>query len=301
MKEPSQNASGIALMVTAALSSAIMVALAKELVSTVPSGLVAFARFFVQVLVLLGLFLVWPVKDSLKPHFSFWIRGALLATSSLLLFNALLYMPLVDTTAIYFAEPLILTLLGALFLGERIGVRRILALLFGFTGALIVIQPSFEEVGLPALFPLGAAVSTAICVAITRSRAGKEPVRAMQFWICVSGSVVLAAGIGLGKSSSIEALRLVAPARGELLGLVFIGTLATFVHMLTIAAIQRTAIGILAPFGYFQMVGVAFIGIVYFAEWPDPLTWIGLAFVVSAGLYVWYRERHADQKTSSRP
>lgn len=90
------------------------------------------------------------------------------------MFSALLYMPLVDVTAIRFVQPLILTILGVFVLQESIGIRRSLALLAGFIGTMIVIRPSLQTVGFPAFLSLLAAFCVAGCVTITRSRATSE-------------------------------------------------------------------------------------------------------------------------------
>ncbi|MGH1416289.1 MAG: DMT family transporter [Pelagimonas sp.] len=291
------HTTGVAFVVAAALSAAVMVAMAKELVDGLPAGIVTFARFFVQAVLLSLLFVVWRPKGDIRPRLSYFIRGALLGVSALALFSSLLFMPLVDAIAISFAEPLILTILGAAFLKESISLRRSVALIIGFIGALIVIRPSFVTVGAPALLPLAAAVCTAICVVITRAQNGKEEPRPMQFWICIAGAVVIGCGLLLGSSGPIEALQFVMPSSNQALGLLAIGALATGVQMLTIAAIQRAPVGILAPFWYFEIIGVTLIGIGYFSEWPDTQTVFGICTIVSAGLYVWFREyRLRNQK-----
>jgi len=89
-----------------------------------------------------------------RPTLAHGLRGVLLAAAASSFFWALTYMPLADSPAIFFVEPLILTVLSAVFLGEPIGWRRILAVIIGFLGALMVVRPSFETVGLPALLSL---------------------------------------------------------------------------------------------------------------------------------------------------
>ena len=85
------------------------------------------------------------------------VRGSLIAAAALFFVWALIYLPLADSAAIFFVEPLILTLMSALFLGEPIGWRRVLAVVIGFMGALIIIRPSFETVCPAAFLPLGSA------------------------------------------------------------------------------------------------------------------------------------------------
>ena len=129
----------------------------------IPVFQISASRFALQALFLLPFALYygllrWPKKVEAGLHL---LRGSLILIATSFFFAALKYMPIADAISIFFIEPFILTLLGALFLGEPVGWRRIIACLVGFCGALLVIQPQYETVGLAAAFPIG----TAICFA----------------------------------------------------------------------------------------------------------------------------------------
>ena len=203
-------------------------------------------------------------------------------------------MPLADSTAIFFAEPLILTAMSALFLGERIGWRRVLAVLVGFIGALIVIRPSFETFGLPALLSLLAAFCFALYLTMTRRLAKTESAQAMQFWVCLFGMLILSALMAVSGQIGWEVMRPSWPtieAWGWLLGL---GMIATTAHMLAIRAFQLAPASVLAPFQYLEILGATLLGTIIFGDLPDGLTGLGITIIVGAGLYVFYCEQQAD-------
>ena len=210
-------------------------------------------------------------------------------------------MPLADSAAIFFVEPLVLTLLSALFLGESIGYRRLLAVIIGFAGALIVIRPSFEAVGPAAVLPLLAALCFASYLAITRRHAASENARVMQFWVCVFGAAALFAAMLIGSGNSIAVLQPSWPSGDDWALLVGLGLIATLSHTLAINAIRLTPAGILAPFQYLEILGATILGIAVFSDMPDSATLIGTAIIVGSGLYVFRRERLVARLADRQP
>ena len=128
-------------MLLAMLLLPLLDVVAKHLTATMSSGQIVWGRMFFQSLLLLPM--VWPLRRhlSVDQWHLFAIRGILIVAATVFFFSSLSKMPIADALAIFFIEPLILTLLSALFLREPIGVRRITAVLIGFIGALIIIQP----------------------------------------------------------------------------------------------------------------------------------------------------------------
>ena len=133
------------------------------------SGQVVWFRFFLQSLLITPIVLwhrLWHVPPgTLIIQF---MRGVLLAAATLFFFAALNYLSIAAAISIFFVEPMVLTLLSVIFLGETIRSRRILAIITGFAGALLVIRPSFIRVVLPALLPLATAVIFAFYLLLTR-------------------------------------------------------------------------------------------------------------------------------------
>ncbi len=266
-------------------------AIAKGLGDTLAPAQIAFVRFFFQFVLLLPV--VWISQGGRIPLPSLTqaIRGILLGSATLFFFWGLTVMPLADSAAIFFVEPLILTIMSALFLGESIGYRRLLAVVIGFAGALLVIRPSFEVVGLAAILPLLAALCFATYLAITRSLASSENARVMQFWVCFFGSSGLFLAMIVGTWTSVDVLRPSWPANSDWVWLIGLGLIATASHTLAINAIRLTPAGILAPFQYLEIFGATILGIAVFGDLPDGMTVIGIIIIVASGLYVFYRER----------
>lgn len=279
------------LMATGVLMAPGIHAIAKGLGDTLSSGQIAWFRFFFQFVFLLPVVLINCGGSLPGPTPTHALRGLLLALATLAFFSALTYMPLADSAAIFFVEPLILTLISAVFLGEGIGWRRFLAVVVGFVGALIVIRPRFETIGLPALLPLIAAVCFAIYLAITRAVAKSEDPRVMQFWVCVFGMLVLSLALSTSPVTGWNAVRPSWPSATAWAWLIFLGVIATISHMLAIRAFHLAPASVLAPFQYLEILGATLLGAVVFGDLPDSLTGLGIVIIVGSGLYVFYREQ----------
>lgn len=266
-------------------------AIAKFLSDTLAPGQIAASRFLFQLLFLLPLVLATR-RPLISRHIGLnALRGALIGGATLLFFWALHHLPLADTIAIFFVEPLILTLIAALFLKERVGWRRLSAIVVGFAGALLVIQPSFQTVGLPAFLPLGAALCFAIYLALTRRVAVVEDVLTMQLWAGIFGLLTLAVAVTIGEIGAVPVLDPSWPTAQEWALLAALGAIATTGHLLIVGAFGRASPSILAPFQYLEILGAVLLGFLIFDEFPDVATWVGILVIVASGLYVFYRER----------
>ncbi|MGI9500760.1 MAG: DMT family transporter [Geminicoccaceae bacterium] len=275
-----------------------MHAIAKGLGDSLSFGQIAWARFFFQLTFLLPVVLISYRGRLPRPAITHGVRGLLLVLATLAFFWAVTFMPLADSAAIFFAEPLILTVMSALFLGEQIGWRRVLAVLVGFMGALIVIRPSFETFGLPALLPLLAAVCYALYLIMTRRLAKTESAQAMQFWVCLFGMLILSALLAASAQIGWDMMQPSWPTIEAWGWLACLGVIATIAHMLAIRAFQLAPASVLAPFQYLEILGATLLGAVIFDDLPDGLTGLGIAIVVGSGLYVFYREQQTGAKPS---
>jgi len=278
------------LMLAAMLILPGIDAIAKWLSGAISSGQIAWSRFFFQTLLMLPLFLRTrgPILTPALPLHA--LRGALIALATLLFFSALKYLPLADAIAIFFVEPLILTLLSALFLGEAVGWRRLTAVAVGFAGSLIVIRPGFSTLGLPALLPLGTALSFAVYLILTRKLAQHEQPERMQFYAGVFGGIVMTVALTAGSVTGIAVLSFVRPDTGQWFLLAGLGIIATAGHLLVVHAFRRAPAGLLAPFQYVEIIGATILGLIFFGDFPDAMTWLGVFIIVGSGMYVFRRE-----------
>ncbi len=275
-------------------------AIAKHLSTTLPPGQIAASRFLFQLIFLLPVILIMKRRLSSQHLILNAFRGALIAGATLFFFWGLKYLPLADAIAIFFVEPLILTLISAIFLREQVGWRRLTAILIGFVGALLVIRPSFQTIGLPAFLPLGAACCFAIYLALTRKVAQTDDVLTMQLWAGVFGLLTLGIALMFGETASINVIDPTWPSLYEWLMLAMLGAIATSGHLLIVGAFRRASPSILAPFQYLEILGATLLGVLIFGEFPELATWLGIAIIVASGLYVFHRERRLSRDTVPR-
>jgi len=288
---------GLVLMIVAILIAPAIDGFAKYLVQTVVPAQVVWARFMFQA-VFMGVALMVLRRPLVVRHWRLQVaRGLLMATTLLLFITALEVMPLADAIAVFFVEPFVLTLISVAFLGERIGWRRLAAIAFGFAGAMVVVQPSYEVVGLRALLPLGAAVSFATYLALTRKLAVGEDALMLQFTAGVAACAVMSLALGIGYQADIAVLVPRWPSAFEWLLMAAMGVIATIVHVMMVYAFRHAPAGTLAPFQYLEIIGATLLGLVVFGDFPTPVTWVGIAMIVGAGLYVFHRERRSARGT----
>jgi S-adenosylmethionine uptake transporter len=290
---------GILLMVIGMLILPGIDAIAKGLSGSISSGQVTWSRFFFQTLILLPFVLR---AGGLGVGRRLWVhaaRGFLIALATLLFFTSLGKLPLADAISIFFVEPFILTLLSALLLGESIGWRRMLAVFVGFCGALIIIRPSYAVFGVTALLPLGAALSFAFYVVLTRWLVREGSAVTMQFYAGVFGCLTMTAALWVGLETRLAILTPIWPGYQEWLLLAVLGVIATAGHMLVVQAIRRVGASMVAPFQYLEIVSATILGLTFFGDFPDATTWLGVAVIIGSGLFVFFRERRLAAEQDS--
>jgi len=286
------------MMIIAMLMLPGIDAIAKWLAGSVSSGQVTWSRFFFQIIFMFPLLLKtrgpW-FTPALALHAA---RGALIAFATLFFFSGLAYLPLADAIAIFFIEPLLVTLLSALFFGEAIHWRRISAISLGFIGALIIIRPTFAEVGYAALYPVGAAFCFSFYILLTRKLVRHEDPIRLQFFAGIFGCLVMSIALGYGTSVDIAILAAAWPSTNHWLLLGGLGLIATGCHLLVTYAYRLASIGILAPFQYVEIIGATVLGLIIFDEFPDAITWLGVSIIVGSGMYVFHREARLAAATA---
>lgn len=289
---------GILYMVGFCLLAPLMDAFAKATPAEVPAAQIITARFLLQIVllaplaVLMGNFAL-PDRRSIGLHF---VRAASLLLATWLFFTAIREMPLASAIAIFFVEPFVLTILGALFLKEEVGMRRIMACLVGFGGALLIIQPSFTDLGPVALFPLGTAVCFASYMILTRMMSQKLHPVTTQLHTAVAASILIVPVLWFYDGSGIKALDPVWPEGLAIWTLLGVGVMATISHISITFALRHAQAATIAPLQYLEIVSATAVGYLVFNELPNTLTWVGIGIIVGSGLYVFARERARNQK-----
>jgi drug/metabolite transporter (DMT)-like permease len=229
------------------------------------------------------------------------MRGLMLLSATFCFFSAIRYMPIANAMAIFFVEPFILTLMGGLLLGEQVGPRRITACVIGFIGALFVIQPSFQELGFVALLPLGTAVTFAAYMILTRTMSDRQHPIALQAYTALGASLLILPLIIGFEGTNNQWLDPVWPSEFAMMALLAVGILATISHLLLSVALKLAPTATIAPLQYLEIAGSVAVGYILFQDFPDSLTWLGIAIIVGSGLYVFARERRADLQRRPTP
>jgi len=290
MIHKNSTASAMLMMIAAMLMLPGIDAIAKWLSGSVSSGQVTWSRFFFQIILMSPLLLKtrgpW-FTPALALHAA---RGSLIAFATLFFFSGLAYLPLADAIAIFFIEPLLVTLLSALFFKEVIHWRRISAISIGFVGALIIIRPTFGEVGFAALYPVAAAFCFSFYIVLTRKLVRHEDPIRLQFFAGIFGCLVMSIALAYGTAQGVAILTAAWPTTDHWLLLGALGLIATVCHLLVVYAYRLASIGILAPFQYVEIIGATILGLIIFDEFPDTVTWVGVAIIVCSGMYVFHRE-----------
>lgn len=294
---------GILFMVAFAAIAPVMDAFAKATPAEIPVTQILAARFGIQVAILLPLAAILrlstrPTPRDIGLHLA---RGAFLLAATGCFFTAVRHMPIANAIAIFFVEPFILTLLGWLFLREAVGWRRLTACAVGFGGALLVIRPSFSDLGWVTLLPLGTAVLFAGYMLLTRSMSQRMHPLTLQAHTALAAAVLVIPPLAALDGSGLALWDPVWPRGLAVWTLLGVGIVATVSHLFITYALRFAPAGTVAPLQYLEIVGATAIGFVVFGDFPQPLTWLGIAIIVASGLYVFARERATGHATDRPP
>ena len=294
---------GLSLMVIAVLISPLIDIFAKLAITTVPSAEITAVRFVLQMIFILPIVVVRGTLFDLtwKKTGLHMLRGGLLVVTMLSFITTLKAMEVADAIAIFFVEPIILTILGSIFLKETIGWRRYTACSVGFFGALLVIQPSMQEVGWIALLPVVSAFGLAVFLLVTRLVAQNEDPWSMQFHAGVWGALFCGILLYIGDGSGSEIFDPVVPDTTASLYLLGVGVTATISGVLGVYAYRAAPASVLAPLQYLEIVSATIFGWLVFGHLPDALKWLGIAIIIGSGLYIIWRERRVNKTAGIAP
>jgi drug/metabolite transporter (DMT)-like permease len=276
---------GIGLISLTYLLFTLLDGSAKWLVQSVPVIIVVWLRFLTQAL--LAAALLFPLRGRALVRTSHlrWhvVRGLMFCAMTGMNFWALQYLQLTLTASIFFTVPILIALMSAPLLGERMDAKRWAAILIGFAGVLVIVRPGSAAFHPAMLLSMVNAVLYAAFNLMTRKLAAYDPPETIQFLPAVVASVVLAPfALAVWQSP---------PGAFEWLLLCMMGVFGGTGHYLLAVAHRYARASTLAPFLYQQILYMAAFGYLVFGGVPDPAVWIGAAIVVSSGLYLFARER----------
>jgi len=278
---------GIGLISATYLLFTLLDGSAKWLVQSVPVLVVVWLRFLTHTLIASAL--LFPMRGlalvrtrHLRWHLA---RGLMFVAMTGMNFWALQFLQLTVTASIFFMVPILVALLSAPLLGERLDAKRWAAILIGFAGVLVIVRPGSEAFHPAMLLSLVNAVLYAFFNMMTRKLAAYDPPETIQFLPAVVATLVLAP-FALAAWESPHGWF-------EWLLLCLMGVFGGTGHYLLAMAHRYAPASTLAPFLYQQILYMAIFGYLVFGSVPDTAVWIGAAIVIASGLYLFSRERRA--------
>lgn len=288
---------GIGLLVLAVACFAVLDITTKVVSMSVPVVMALWFRYVFQAMATTVTML--PVRGramlrTAHPKFQ-CLRGVLLLTSSALAFFSLKYMPVGEFTAVVMITPLVITLLAALTLGERVSALRWALVAGGFAGTLVIIRPGGDAFDWVLLLPLGLVASNAWFQILTGRLVKTEDPVTMQFYTGWVGTLIASAALPFFWTE-LDSTALWA-------GLVFMGVMGSVGHFMMILAYARAPASTLTPFLYAQ-IGFAMLGgWLVFSHVPDQWSMLGMVMIAvcgAAGAWLTVREgRVAFQPTET--
>ncbi len=246
------------------------------------------------------------------------LRGLLIVAANMAFFAALAVIPLADATALFFVAPLFITLLSIPVLGERVGPRRLSAVLVGFAGVLIMLRPGVDTSAetpdrLILLLPIVSALAYAGMQVLTRKLGVSSTASAMAVYIqgtflLVSLSFWVVAGdgryaAGTENQSAVFLLRAWTwPAEGDGIWFLLLGLMSAVIGYSLSQAYRSADAATIAPFEYVALPLAVMWGWLVFGHLPDLWVSAGILLIAGSGVYVFLREKQrARPLASSRP
>ena len=280
---PASPVTGIVFLIVALSLNSIKDGLAKMLDGYYPTAYLLCVQLIVASLILVPIIVHRYGRGVLipRPLPQQVIRSVFFVGGVGLFYWSLNFIPLADATSMVFVAPLVVTAVSPFFLGEKLGAHRITAVIVGFAGVIVMTRPDLDGDRAGYFIALAAGGTLGFFYMMNRKLAALQPQLVAVTHASLIGAILLLP----------TAPFLWVPFRLED-GLIIAGFLvfALAGQVLLISAFTYTPASVLAPFQYTQLVVATLFGVIVFDAFPDGMTWLGIALVVIAGLYVAYRE-----------
>jgi drug/metabolite transporter (DMT)-like permease len=216
------------------------------------------------------------------------VRSLLFCLTSFLMFSALQYVPVATAAAVGFTAPMVVLVLAPFMLGENVGLLKMVAVIFGFAGALFVIQPGGDAFHPAVLLVLLSACTSALTQILSRKLAGYDTPETSNTYMAAAGFVLT--------SLLLPFIWLPPESLLHLALLISMGILGGCGHYCLVRAFEVAPAPFVAPFTYLQIIGASLLGYLFFAELPNLWSVIGTLIIVSSGLVVLLGERYLEAR-----
>jgi drug/metabolite transporter (DMT)-like permease len=284
--------------------------LMKDMLTHYPVWMLIFGRSIVALLTLPPLVLWLGAPHRIfSPLWPWYLaRAILFSTGFSMFYTAFPFMGLAEVTTLFFAAPLMTATLAALFLQEKIGLHRAAALLVGFAGVVIAMNPAGGSLGWIAVLPLLCALTYAISQIIVRKIGEQDTSLTIGFYtISLSGVLIVPMGFAVTQmiviTPELNHLRMdwpVPKAEGFAM-LALLGAIGTVAYTLVSRAYQIASASVIAPFDYSYLPLAASLGYLLWGEVPPYTTFVGMVLIVASGMYTAYRELRVNRADNDNP
>ena len=222
---------------------------------------------------------------------------------------SLTYMSLAMANALFFSSPFFISILAIVFLGEKIGIRRWLAIIVGFLGVYIVLNPNFENFDYTKLAPVACALFYAISMTITKITSDKDSVYSQMFHLYIGAigiSIIFFIFAGKGQFNTFSDPTLQFILREWFTNptyswpfIIIMGLVASLSFYFVFSAYSIASPSVVSLFEYSLIIWAIIIGYLLFNDIPTARTFIGVALIIGAGVYIYIREKVKDQMIAS--
>jgi len=243
---------------------------------------IAFFRNFFGLLVVVPLLMRSGLGGLRTKRFPMHaLRAVIQVVSMLMFFKALQLSELAEVTALGFLAPLFATIGAIVIFGEKAHLRRFTALGVGFVGAMVVLQPGFQEISLGLILVISASAIWGVAMLLVKSMARTESSLTITAYMAILMTPLsFAPALYFWRTPTME----------ELVGLFIIGVMGTIGHLSLAQAFREADASAILPVDFVRLLWAAFFGFVLFSEIPGLWTWIGGAMIFAAATYVAIRE-----------
>jgi drug/metabolite transporter (DMT)-like permease len=277
------NARGMFFMLLATLALSGMHALVRFLSAEMHAFEITFFRNLCGLLVMAPL-MFQAGREELKSRQPQWhlLRGCFGILAMGLWFYGLSVVPIAEATALSFTAAIFGSVAAALFLGERMKLRRWTAVITGFVGALIILRPGFQSMQPGAWIVLASSLFWALALVTVKRLSSTDSTVCIVAW-----NSVLLTLFSLPLALPVW----VTPTITQLGWLMLIGLLATLGHLAMTNAFRLADVSAVFPVDFSRLLWASLLGLLLFGEWPDAATWIGGAVIFASTTYITLRER----------
>lgn len=286
MATENDNLRGAGLMVCSMFLYTFNDACLKAVGETLPIFQSIFLRSILVAIIFSCLFFFtksYTVKLSLNDFKLLSLRAIAEVTSTFFFISALFKMPIANVVSIVQILPLTVSLAAVIFLQERIGWRRILAIFIGFIGVLLIVKPGANDFNYYSTYALLAVIFVTMREIVTRRLSKEVP----SFFVASTTAVSVFIFSGLGSLT----VNWVQVSISDCLSLMAASIFLAGGYLFSVLAIRKGELAFVAPFRYTSLLVALLLGFFVFGEWPDKMTFIGAIIIFSAGMFSFYREK----------